>query len=591
MSHERSRRTYGENARVADALASWLCAGGAPVVCSPGSRSAPLALAFHARSPSGVTVVLDERAAAFVALGMARASGRPAIALCTSGSAAANFFPAVVEANLGRVPLVVITADRPGELHGCGAPQTMPQGALYGDHARLALALPEACEEITDAWIRTTAMRILATACGSPPGPVQVNVPFREPLYHASAAPACPAVPTDPPTGFVRGRLRLEAPDLAQWAEELAREPGGVLVCGPIAPATIDPASLARAVARLAAALDWPTIADPLGVRFGAHDRSRVISSADVVLRDAAVARALAPSRVVQIGQRPTSKALCAWLDEHAGVTALVDPDGWLLDGGSGAHRAIAADPAALCDDLSVVLERVNNGPRSPYLRRWLAADAAARGELAAHTSRDEWEGRAAKSVVDALGDGALLVAGSSMPIRDLDSFAGESARRIRVISNRGVNGIDGTVATALGASLVLPQPVVALMGDLALLHDLDGLEAASVAARGAAVRLTVVVINNGGGGIFGELPVARSQAFEQLFLTPRSARIAGLCHALGIEHREVRSAALAAALPEELEKPGIRVLEVAIDRVESSTLRKRAIERAIHAARTAIAP
>ncbi len=567
--------TLVQNQRVAGELARGLLAAGVKhVILSPGSRSTPLALAFHALAACTLHVVLDERAAAFVALGIGRASGVPAVALATSGSAGANYFPAVVEANAARVPMILLTCDRPGELHDCGAPQTMPQRALFGEHVRAAFALPEPDPALASRWLRNVATRAVSSAVGSPAGPVHLNVPFREPLYLPGAEPiadddAAPAV-------VHRGRSSLSPSELAALVESLRNEPSGAIVCGPLAPATLDGEELAYAVAALAASLDWPILADATSaLRFGAHDQTRVITTADTLLGEPRLAAKLRVARILRIGQQSTAKSVTRWVSEHADAVTLVCPDGAWLDGGGVAERLVVAEPSLLCRDLAASLAR---GERSdnPTTAAWQTCDRVARAELVRHASVGNWEGRVVHELLAGLPNGARLHVASSMPIRDLDAFGHATETRIAVTSNRGVNGIDGTVATALGVALASRAKTAALLGDLAFLHDLDGLEAAGALAPHGSPRLVLVVVNNGGGGIFGELPIAQHPtAFERLYLTPRPADLGRVAHGLGLTHQALSADALPGALAAAFERGGIHVLEVVVSRTDSSERRR----------------
>lgn len=585
--------TLRENERVALHLAHGLTAlGDTHVVISPGSRSTPLALAFDAHDRCHVHVVLDERAAAFVALGIARATGRPAIVVATSGSAGANHLPAVVEANVGRVPLVVVTANRPGELQDCGAPQTMPQRALFGEHVRAAIALPEPAPDLSSEWLRNTATRALLVATGSPPGPVHVDVPFREPLYDPSSK--SPAESAPPSVSLERGARRLSESALERVAAMLHSARDGAIVCGPLAPATLDLTEFASSVAELADALGWPILADATsGLRFGDHDRRLVVSSAGAVLSDPDGSPALAVGHLLAFGQPPTLKATSRYVASHRNLMTLINSDETWPDGGGVAGGLIVADPATLCRDLSRTLRRARSeAPRPEATGRWLRAAEAASRELASRTRDGDWEGRIVAELLDALPPHTRLHVASSMPIRDLEAFGESRPTPLAISANRGVNGIDGTVATALGIAVASGSPTVALLGDLAFLHDLDGLEAASTVALDARARLVLVVVDNGGGGIFAELPIGRHPtAFERLFLTPRPADIGGAARALDARYEATNSAELGARVRDALEHVGVSVLHVRIDRSESSSRRKRALLDAAAAARTEARP
>ncbi len=582
--------TLVQNERVAHALARGLVGAGVRhVVVSPGSRSTPLVLAFDSLAECTLHVVLDERAAAFMALGIGRKTGHPAVALATSGSAGANQFPAVVEANLGRVPLLVMTADRPGELQDCGASQTMSQRGLFGDHARACIAIPEPAVALSERWLQNIAARAVSTALGGPAGVVHLNVPFREPLYAPGQRPS--VVSGGASSSVFRGRARLSPQDLTTLLDSLRAAASGAIVCGPMAPATSDGAELTEAVTALADALDWPVLADATSaLRFGHGDASRIVTTADSLLRDEHLAETLRVAHVLRIGQQPTAKSVTTWLRGHAGALTLVDADGAWLDGGGVANRLVVAEAAQLCRELAAASSGSEGRPQNALTAAWLASDRAARAELDRHAAQGNWEGRIVYELVKSLPVGAHLHVASSMPIRDLESFSGARTDRIAITANRGVNGIDGTVATALGVALSGGGPTASLLGDLAFLHDLDGLEAAGALARTAGLQLVLVVVNNGGGGIFGELPIAQHPtAFERLFLTPRPGDLGGVARALELAHQSLTAEALPTALAGAFEKGGVHVLEVVVERGESSQLRRSAHAEASRVAREAL--
>ena len=536
------------------------------VVLSPGSRNTPLVLAFDelGADRARVHVVLDERAAGFVALGLAKASGRAAVLCCTSGSAAGHYVPAVMEASESRVPLVVLTADRPPELHRCGAPQTVPQAGMFAPWSRLSAELAPPDASTTARQTIALGHEIVQRAEGSPPGPVHLNLPFRKPLW-TDALPAreLPSAPAMTPA-----RATLDEPALDDLAQAISSKDGrgGVIAVGPRAPATGDTDGLRRSVGALAERLGWPIFADPTSGIDARHPH--VVDGYDVFLRHPTIAAWLAPDRVVQIGGAPTSKTTNQWLAAHAaGRVLLLDGDGRRADPGGIAERLVAADPIVTCAALATrELRRAPSSWRSRFER---VADTT-REALATTLDEPGWQGHLARTVVEALPAGSLLHLASSMPIREIDAFA--PCRGLDVQASRGVNGIDGTLATFLGSMLARTRhgaetPGVALIGDLAFLHDVDGLGA--WAELGDELDATAVVIDNRGGRIFELLPVAHQiepSRFERLFATPRPVDIGKLCAAYGHRHRRVAPAALAAALVNELGRPGLGVLVVPIE-------------------------
>ena len=485
----------------------------------PGSRSTPLALTLASHEAIRTWVHIDERSAAFFALGLAKASGTPVALVCTSGTAAANFLPAVVEARYGRVPLVVLTADRPPELRENGAPQAIDQIHLYGRNVKwfMDLALPEAGTAALR-YVRTTAARAVATAVEAPAGPVHLNLPFREPL-----APAGPVAPTrgDPPArsgtrpyaALVAGRREAPRDAVAALARTCAATARGLIVCGP----QTDP-ELAQAVTRLAAATGYPVLADPLsGVRCGAHERDLVVDSYDAFLRDERAA-ALTPELVLRFGAPPTSKALNTFLRDAP--RQVVDRRG--LERPHGAGRADAARRRSVavrgagrraCGTRPHAGHGVDGPlaggqpPHAPGHRRLYGADRrAVRGQGVRRAGR-----RSCRTALRCTS-GTACPCATWIPSSPLASGA------VRILGNRGANGIDGVVSSALGAAAAAGGPLVLAIGDLSFYHDMNGL----LAARRHGLDATIVLLNNDGGGIFSFLPQAAvPDHFEELFGTP----------------------------------------------------------------------
>jgi 2-succinyl-5-enolpyruvyl-6-hydroxy-3-cyclohexene-1-carboxylate synthase len=511
------------------------------VVC-PGSRSTPLALALAHHPAIAVDVRLDERSAGFTALGMGMATGRPAVVVTTSGTAAAELHAALVEADLAGVPLLACTADRPPELHDVGAPQTIDQVHLFGRSVRW-FADPGVGDHIGRRWWRSLAARSVIEATAGPrgPGPVHLNLRFREPLLGDAGAAGGPAPgrsgglpwhemaagPVGPPEGLV---------DSLVGSGALARGQRGLIVagagCGP-----------ADAVLGLARTLGWPVLAEPRsGVR---REEADVVALADGILRSSLFAERHRPEVVVRLGQRWASRVVNAHLSaavERGARYVVVDPWGRWSDPEREVTTFVRADPARFCADVTTRLDQVAGvgggpAPRDPWVLGWERAEAAARSSLATSLgvgSRSPiTEPALAHRLFDRMPGHATLVVSSSMPVRDLESFALPRHRPPRVLANRGANGIDGVVSTSLGVAIQSAGPVVALVGDLAFLHDSSAL----VRGEGSAGNLTVVVADNDGGGIFSFLDPARSldgEAFERLFGTPQHADVAAVARGFG---------------------------------------------------------
>ena len=522
----------------------WARGGVTVAAVSPGSRSTPLALALAADDRIAVHVFLDERSASFFALGAAKASGRPAIVLCTSGTAAAEFHPAVLEAFHARVPMIVCTADRPPELRDTGAGQAVDQIKLYGDAVRwfAEVGAPSDADADGPYW-RSIAARSVAAAGGPPAGPVHLNLAFREPLLPSGA-------------------------DVDRLAFLVAAETRGAIVVG--WGAGVDP----EAVERFSAVARWPVLADAISdARQGPH----AVSTYDALLRSPAVARSLRPDVVVRLGAPLTGKPASTWLDASV-RQIVVDPDSAWLDPARASAERIVADPTALLDAVS------KRGPartQSFWLSSWMLAESAARRDL--DRLLDSWvapfEGRVARDLVAGLPVGATLVVGSSMPVRDVESFA-RPRTGVRFLCNRGVNGIDGFVSTVLGvAAATTADPVVALCGDLTFLHDAGGL----LGATRRGINATFVVLDNDGGGIFNFLPQARAglaEHFETLFVTPQGVDLVQLAALHGIHCERVTAAdELVPAVNRAMGAGGIRLVLVPTDRVDNVARHRHAWE------------
>jgi 2-succinyl-5-enolpyruvyl-6-hydroxy-3-cyclohexene-1-carboxylate synthase len=573
----------GAGRRFALTLVDELARAGVTDAClAPGSRSAPLALALAEHPGIGVHVHLDERSAAFFALGAAKRSGRPVVVVCTSGTAAANFHPAVLEADHARVPLLVLTADRPPELRGTGANQATDQLKLYGPAVRwfCEVGVP-ADDPAAGRYWRSLASRAFAEAAGPPAGPVHLNLAFADPLVPLDPAPdpgrrlagePAPGRPGGAPWTAAPAGVRAAADgEVAALAEAVRAEARGLLVVG--WGAGLDPA----AVDAFAAASGWPVLADPLS---GARRGPAAVSTYDGLVRAPRFAAGHRPDLVVRVGAAPTSKALTAWLDETV-PQVLVDPAGGWLDPGRSASLRLTADPSAL---LAAVAARLDGRGPGPWLGQWLAAEGLAREAI--DGLLEEWtepfEGRVARDLVAWMPDGGTLVVGSSMPVRDVDAFA-RPREGLRLLANRGLSGIDGFVATALGVAAAGEEPVAALCGDLTLLHDASSLLGAAGRPRGAVL----VVCDNDGGGIFSFLPQARlpAELFEPLFGTPHGLDLAALAAAARVPSRVVEKAAeLVPALDAALASGGTQLVVVRGDRA-ANLARHLALTAAVAAA------
>jgi len=570
------------NAAQALALLEALAAAGVRELClCPGSRSTPLAVAAGAVPGLRVRVHLDERAAGFFALGLAKATRIPVALVCTSGTAAANFLPAVAEASLARVPLVVLTADRPLELRDWGAAQTIDQTGLYGRHVRWFAELP--VPEPSAALLRharAAGARAVAVALADPRGPVHLNLPYREPLEPVRvAADARALAGLDDPlalgTGGARNLGRVQAPrpvlaqdEIARLAGEIRALPRGVLAIGP----QDDDPALPGALARLARAARWPLVADGASqLRCGPQREGALVCGAhDAFLRHEPFAARHAPALVLRFGPALTSKATSRWLERDPETELrIVDPGRGFLDPGHRAAELLHVDPVALCHALAERLEARPPAGDGAWLDAFGAAERIAQRTLT-HALANEsalYAPRAVRALADALPDGATLCVSNSMAIRDVDAFLAPASRRLRVVSSRGANGIDGIPSTALGVAAGLDAPVALLTGDLAFLHDVGGL----LAAKRHGLSLLCLVVNDDGGGIFSYLPIAgfgEAVAFEEHFATPHGVELAHATALAGGTHQRVRSPEeLSLALKSMVAASGLRVIELAVDR------------------------
>jgi 2-succinyl-5-enolpyruvyl-6-hydroxy-3-cyclohexene-1-carboxylate synthase len=506
----------------------WARNGVTDACLAPGSRSAPLALALADDERIRLHVHLDERSASFFALGLAKASGRPAAVLCTSGTAAANFHPAVLEAHHARVPMIVCTADRPPELRDTGAGQTVDQLALYGSAVRWfhEAGVPDDHPGVGDEW-RAMAARAVADALSPPAGPVHLNLPFREPLVPTGEALVDTPGRSDGRPWTARASS-VRAPSTAALDELAAlvrRTPRGLVVAGWGARA--QPAT----VLEFSRVTGWPVLADPISnLRVPG-----VISTYDPLLRVGAFARAHRPDLVLRIGGPLTNKVTMQWLDAEV-EQVLVDPDGAWLDPQHAASARVLADSEPLVVALAAAVAGMSTD--ADWCTAWNESERAARAaiDMLIDGWREPFEGRVARDVVASLPTGSALALASSMPVRDAECFAAPRDG-VRVHANRGVNGIDGFVSTVLGIAAGHGGPTVGLVGDLCFLHDGNGL----LGATGRTIDATIVVVDNDGGGIFSFLPQADvPRHFDALFGTPHGVDLAALATVHGVPVTEV---------------------------------------------------
>ncbi len=531
------------------------------VIC-PGSRSGPLAIAL-ARHPSLETVtLLDERSAAFFALGRARRRQRPVLLVCTSGTAGANFYPAVIEARESGVPLIVITADRPAELRHCHAGQTIDQLKLYGTYPtwQAELPHPEASLPLL-ASLRQAVVRAWDRAQHPQPGPVHLNQPLREPLAPVSdPVLATLTLPVDfcAVSATPKADTRLEAP--ADWS----RQTRGLLVVGLHQPE--DPDAFTAAVQRLAHHYDWPILADtlnPLRHRLGGEPL--LICGYDLLLRSPEATTDLRPDVVVQIGELPTSKQLRQWLSG-------LDCPRWIVAPGSEdwdpLHSRVQRLPVAVTD----LKPGPAATPEPDWANRWATAEAQVQQLIDQHLGAEATEPELYRPLADWLPVGTPIFISNSTPIRDAEWFWRPSQRRYDWYFNRGANGIDGIPSTAMGMAWG-DRPSLLISGDLACLHDINGL----LLARRLRGSLTILLIDNDGGGIFELLPVRRCEnvPFEDCFGTPQSVDWQPLIESYGARYQPITTLGQLRAALQSLPEQGVRVLHLRCDRRRAAERRQ----------------
>ncbi|MCK5650889.1 MAG: 2-succinyl-5-enolpyruvyl-6-hydroxy-3-cyclohexene-1-carboxylic-acid synthase [Gemmatimonadetes bacterium] len=567
-----------------------LAKSGVQDVCiAPGSRSTPLVLACAEDPRFRPFVHLDERSAAYFALGVGKSTGRPGVVITTSGTAAANLYPAVIEAAQSETPLILLTADRPHRLRDADANQAIDQIRLFGRFVRsfYEVAPPEIAEDAL-LHLRSLACRAVADAVGLPAGPVHLNFPFAKPLEPTEGPGDVPAEDEMHPLA-TRGRdgsapfvdirprrLQADPEDVAQLLERLAESSRGLLVAGPSA----DSERTGEAVVRFAAATGSPLLADPLsGARFRNTHGATVLGRYDLFLREEEVRRHLAPDLIVRIGASPTSAALLTFLQENAATPQLVVDAGHLWkDHLASASQCYQADPVLFLDALS------DQAPRrgAPEWRMlWEHAEEIAGNALAHMRGEFFFEGDVLSTVAAALPEGASLFVSSSMPVRDLDAFGAHRSERLRVLGNRGASGIDGVVSTALGVAATSEGPTVAVLGDVAFCHDMNGL----LAARRHGMDVTFVVIHNDGGGIFHMLPIReREPSFTSFFAAPHGLDFRHVAELYSLHYSRIEESSeavteLREALEAAVEEGGARLVEVRTDREENHRRHQEIVE------------
>ncbi len=548
---------------------------------SPGSRSAPLALTLAREARLRSYSHIDERCASFFALGLAKTSHLPVAVACTSGTAVAELLPAAIEAREARVPLLLLSADRPAELRENGAGQAIDQLKIFGDAAKwfFEVELREAGPEQLR-WIRTLACRAYWTTLEGRPGLVHLNVPLREPLIDQTPMSSDDSARADgrPFVSSARA-LAYGPPALSQLSGLVAAARRGVVVAGRHERET----PLGQSAADFAAAVGWPLLADPLS---GARRGPAAIAHYDALLRDPAFSRELTPDLILRVGDLPVSKPLRTWLAELAEVPQVaLEPEGAWQDPAAVLSDRLALEPAVTLAALAV---DVSSPVAGDWLEQWRSADRLAseaiNGELAQGALS---EPAVAGELGVLLSEESTLFVASSMPVRDIETFWPVRDDPPRVLCNRGANGIDGTVSSAFGAAAAAEgAPVVLLIGDVALAHDIGGL----LAAGRLGLKLTVVLLNNNGGGIFDFLPVAEAgmalapdparpeqDIYTHHVATPTGLDFAHAAALYGLSYERVADLAeFRGALESSLARGGSSLIEVPCERRANVALHRR---------------
>ncbi len=579
----------------AETLINELYRAGLRHVCvSPGSRSTPLTFAVNAHSHLRHTLHLDERSAAFFALGIALETGQPAALICTSGTAAANYFPAIIEASQSEVPMLVLTADRPPELRHSGANQTMDQVKLYGDHVRWSVdaPLPESDpSERSIRYLRTLADRALAVSLGQNglPGPVHINLPFRKPLEPSSPLNSTLlAFGGDKEGAGAKTRVHTapRAPQanlLADVAKQIQAKSKGVIVAGPRCPK----GDFASALAKLSAQTGYPILADPLsGLRFGEHvNTGTIIAGYGAALRSPLLTSAQ-PELILRFGVMPVSQPLSDFLENMPDSVPQigVSEHGLWSDPTYALSELFVADPLLFVQGLSELLDKkVESGA---WAQLWQDAEKQA---FDAFNAAPAFEG---KIVVDALrnlpADTRLVVA-NSLPIRHVDDWMPVSEKPLRVFANRGVSGIDGMISTALGVASTTDAHTLLVTGDLSFFHDQNGLQALFSPrggempdrAGGGKLKITILLINNNGGGIFHRLPVAEHEPpFEEMFITPHVMDFSHTARLYDLNYELVDADNAAEKVAEALASSQSHLLELKTDSAHGEKARREILKQ-----------
>ncbi|MFC4387183.1 2-succinyl-5-enolpyruvyl-6-hydroxy-3-cyclohexene-1-carboxylic-acid synthase [Gracilibacillus marinus] len=532
------------------------------VVVSPGSRSTPLALTMAEYQQFNLWVDIDERSAAFYALGIAKRLKQPVCLLCTSGTAAANYYPAIIEAHYSRIPLIVLTADRPNELRDVGAPQAIDQIKMFGDYVKWfhEMALPSS-EPNMLRYVRNQAKRAVITATSGISGVVHLNFPLREPLLPDFSLEGIWGTPFVGVASYTTSTTSLDEAVLNEIYEMLKKEKNGIIVCGPN---HFD--QLPDAIVHLAEKWQLPIFADPIsGLRNGSHSKSHIIETYDAILKSNHVRTNMSVDFIIRVGAMPISKPYLLWIQQQSNVKHIV------IDQVGGYSEPVNVDTYFLFGEVSHILRQLATVPISfhpTFLMSWQKWNAMAKEVLKSNARNELTEGHVISGIQSVSADDHIVFASNSMPIRDLDSFWLCSDKQIELHANRGANGIDGILSSASGMSATNKRTTL-VVGDIAFLHSLNGL----LMANKYHLPLTIVVVNNNGGGIFSFLPQAKQDSphYELLFGTPQQMTLSHLAKAFDIAYEKPRNwKEYVQALTASYQRKDVTIIEVETERANN---------------------
>ncbi|WP_096152845.1 MULTISPECIES: 2-succinyl-5-enolpyruvyl-6-hydroxy-3-cyclohexene-1-carboxylic-acid synthase [Bacillus] len=542
-------------------------------VISPGSRSTPLAIMMAEHAKLKVTVLIDERSASFYALGLAKTAKKPVAILCTSGTAATNYYPAIVEAHYSRLPLIVITADRPHELRDVGAPQAIDQIKMYGNYVKwfAEMSLPSS-EKKHIQYVRTVAARATGTALSSPVGPVHLNFPFRDPLVPDLQLPDLWTHENELEISIMEtkiGSYTISDQEARKFATMFSTKQKGLIVCGEMNSSR----DYRNEVVQLSKNLNFPILADPLSqLRSGLHETDAIIETYDALFKNEEVVRSLKPEVIIRFGAMPVSKFLTQYIQKANCVQIVVDGDGGWRDPTLEATHMVHCDERTFCNSVLQLLEEKANN--RDWLHQFQRINTQAKKVLSRHLDDVSlFEGKVITELQTLLPQNAALFVGNSMPIRDVDTFFYCDNKNITILANRGANGIDGIISTALAASNAFDQ-LVLVIGDLSFYHDMNGL----LASKLLDLNITIVLVNNNGGGIFSFLPQSKvEQHFETLFGTPLHMDFAHAVKLYNGSYDKVETwSQFRDSVIRSFTQNGLKVIEIPTSRVENEQLHRK---------------